>query len=74
MHGTTRSKINDASDRPLGYRIKQLNVGLLFLVSISCCIGVAMLYSAANGDMSPWAGKHLQRFLFCLVLVRILAQ
>ena len=73
MHGTTRSKINDASDRPLGYRIKQLNTGLLFLVSISCCIGVAMLYSAANGDMSPWAGKHLQRFLFCLVLAVLIA-
>ena len=30
-------------------------------------IGAALLYSAANGNMEPWASKHLARFLIGLI-------
>ena len=73
MNGTMRPKFNDSSDMTIIYRIKQLNFGLLFLISIGCFIGVAMLYSASNGDMEPWANKHLQRFLLGLFLAVLIA-
>ena len=57
----------------LGSKIKQLNFGLLLLVTIMCGIGVAMLYSAANGNMTPWADKHIQRYLVGLILIIVIA-
>jgi rod shape determining protein RodA len=56
----------------LGSKIKQLNFGLLLLVSVMCGIGVAMLYSAANGNMAPWADKHIQRYLVGLILIIVI--
>ena len=73
MNGAMRPKFNDSPDMTIIYRIKQLNFGLLFLISIGCFIGVAMLYSASNGDMEPWANKHLQRFLLGLFLAVLIA-
>ena len=57
----------------LGSKIKQLNFGLLLLVTIMCGIGVAMLYSAANGNMTPWAERHIQRYLVGLILIIVIA-
>ena len=73
MNGSMRPKLNEASDMTFIYRIKQLNFGLLFLISVGCFIGVAMLYSASNGDMEPWANAHLQRFLLGLFLAVLIA-
>ena len=73
MNGAMRPKFNDSPDMTIIYRIKQLNFGLLFLISIGCFIGVAMLYSASNGDMEPWANAHLQRFLLGLFLAVLIA-
>ena len=38
-----------------------------------CGIGVAMLYSAANGNMTPWAERHIQRYLVGLILIIVIA-
>jgi rod shape determining protein RodA len=53
----------------LSYKIKQLNWGLIVLVTIGCGIGVVMLYSAANGKINPWAYKHIERYLVGLILM-----
>ncbi|MEK9595354.1 MAG: rod shape-determining protein RodA [Rhodospirillaceae bacterium] len=52
----------------LAQRILQINWLLLFLVSLIALIGLAMLYSAANGSWSPWAVRQAIRFAMALAL------
>ncbi|WP_366655144.1 rod shape-determining protein RodA [Fodinicurvata sp. EGI_FJ10296] len=54
----------DADDQgqSLGEKILQLPGGLILLVVALAGVGVAMLYSAANGSMEPWASRHIARF------------
>jgi rod shape determining protein RodA len=51
----------------LSDRIWGINWALILLLSLIAGIGFAMLYSAANGDVQPWAGKHMARFGIALV-------
>ena len=46
----------------LGEKIWQINWGLVILVIMVAGIGIAMLYSAANGSFSPWASRQIARF------------
>jgi rod shape determining protein RodA len=43
-------------------KLMSLNWGLVLLLGIVAAIGIAMLYSAANGSWQPWAGKQAMRF------------
>lgn len=54
----------DADDQgqSLGEKILQLPGGIILLVMALAGVGVAMLYSAANGNMEPWASRHIARF------------
>jgi rod shape determining protein RodA len=52
----------------LAQRILQINWLLLILVSLIALIGLAMLYSAANGSWSPWAVRQAIRFAMALAL------
>lgn len=56
-HGELR-----APELTLGQKIWQLNWGLFLLVAMVTGVGLAMLYSAANGDWDPWASRHAVRF------------
>lgn len=49
--------------------IRQLHPVLLAGVVALTLIGVAMLYSAADGSFHPWAGAHLQRLGLGLALM-----
>ena len=49
-------------------KIKNLNYLLIFLVILIAFIGVAGLYSAAGGSYTPWASRHLIRFIILLLL------
>ena len=52
-------------DRPrltLPDKLLRLNWGLVVLIAIVGGIGLAMLYSAADGSWHPWAGKQAVRF------------
>ena len=40
----------------------QINWGLLILLTAVASIGFAMLYSAAGGDLQPWAIRQMVRF------------
>ncbi len=53
----------------LRQKIWQLNWGLVLLLVAIASVGFAMLYSAANGDMSPWASRQMIRFGLGLVLM-----
>ena len=61
----------DALNSPeltLARKSQQLNWGLVALISIVAAIGFAMLYSAANGDWSPWAYRQMIRYVIGLTL------
>jgi rod shape determining protein RodA len=43
-------------------KILNLNFFLIFVILILITIGTAALYSAGEGNFSPWAEKHIIRF------------
>ena len=49
--------------RSLGDYIFGLHWGVIFLVLGISCAGFAMLYSAAGGEMQPWARNQIIRFV-----------
>ena len=56
----------------LTYKLTRINYGLIILVTACCSIGFAMLYSAAGGDIEPWAKRHLVRYFVGLLGIIIL--
>jgi rod shape determining protein RodA len=46
----------------LAEKMSQVNWGLVALVTVIAGIGVAMLYSAGNGNFNPWASRQMIRF------------
>ncbi len=52
-------------------KIQQLSFGLILLIIIVGMIGLLALYSAANGNLEPWASKHIIRFSagFCGMMI-----
>ncbi len=47
-------------------RIRSISWGLVLLVCAVACFGIAVLYSAADGHMQPWAAKQSVRFAIAL--------
>lgn len=43
---------------PIGRRLLLLNWTLVLLIAALSGIGFAMLYSAANGSLQPWAERR----------------
>ena len=52
----------DKGSLTLREKLFQLNWGLFLLVAVTAGVGFAMLYSAANGDVNPWATRQMARF------------
>ena len=52
----------NSPERTVTHKFLQLNWGLIALISIVAAVGFAMLYSAANGDWSPWAHRQMIRY------------
>src|SRR3954453_18502961 len=48
-------------------KLRGIQWGLLFLVAAISCVGFAMLYSAANGNLQPWASRQMVRFAVAFV-------
>jgi rod shape determining protein RodA len=48
-------------------KVRGINWGLIFLISVISGIGFAMLYSAANGNLQPWASKQMTRFAIAFI-------
>ncbi|RPG02515.1 MAG: rod shape-determining protein RodA, partial [Rhodospirillaceae bacterium TMED63] len=53
----------------LGRKMLQINWGLILIVTATAAIGVAMLYSAANGSWNPWATRQIARYAVGLVIL-----
>lgn len=50
-----------------------LNFGYIFCILLLALIGIITLYSAANGNLYPWAIKQLIRFCVCFAIMIVLA-
>src|SRR5690242_17886985 len=50
----------------LADKVRGIQWGLVVLIAAIAGIGFAMLYSAANGSMQPWASRQVTRFLVAL--------
>ncbi len=50
------------NDLTIAQRLGKLNWWLIFLIFCIAGVGIASLYSAAGGNMNPWASRQLQRF------------
>ncbi len=60
-------------DKPisLSRKIWDLNWGLILLICATASVGFLMLYSAANGNLEPWASRQMIRFGagLCIMIV-----
>jgi len=50
-------------------KIKNINILFIFIIILLSLIGMAALYSAAAGNLDPWAKKHIIRFAISLILL-----
>ena len=50
----------------IGRKIGMVSWPIVFLLTMIAAVGVAMLYSGANGSWDPWAARHMVRFLVAL--------
>ncbi|PPR21504.1 MAG: Rod shape-determining protein RodA [Alphaproteobacteria bacterium MarineAlpha10_Bin3] len=63
MHGR-----KSGGQRLMG-KLWQVNWTLVLLIGLLASIGFAMLYSAANGNLSPWASRQMAIFAVGLVVM-----
>ncbi|NKB59436.1 MAG: rod shape-determining protein RodA [Alphaproteobacteria bacterium] len=63
----------DRSETRLTQKIWQINWALVLLITIVASIGFAMLYSAANGNLSPWASRQMIVFAAGFVVMFVIA-
>ena len=60
-------------DLSLPQKLLQINWLLVILITLIACVGFAMLYSAANGNIDPWASRQMVRFAAGLVMMVLIA-
>jgi rod shape determining protein RodA len=60
-------------DLSLPQKLLQINWLLVILITLIACVGFAMLYSAANGNIDPWASRQMVRFATGLVMMVLIA-
>lgn len=63
---TSQITVDEAS---LLGRLRQITWGMVSLICAVAVIGFLCLYSAAGGNIDPWASAQIIRFLFALVLL-----
>jgi rod shape determining protein RodA len=59
----------DQSNPKVWRRICGISWGLVLLICVAAGFGIAVLYSAADGSMEPWARKQAIRFAVAFVLM-----
>jgi rod shape determining protein RodA len=61
------------NDQSFGRKLRDVNWGLVLLISLIASIGFSALYSAAGGDIDPWADRQMARFAIGLVIMVMIA-
>ena len=64
MHGFSTSQ-----RLSIGRKVLQINWGLMLLITATAAVGIAMLYSAANGSWNPWATRQIARYGVGLIIL-----
>jgi rod shape determining protein RodA len=54
-------------------KIRSVNWGLVLLLTLISSVGFAVLYSAANGSLQPWALKSMIRYGMALAMLLVVA-
>lgn len=67
------SDITMNSEQSFLKRISQLNFGLIIIITLIAGVGFASLYSAAGGNLSPWASRQIMRFGVGVVVMLVVA-
>ena len=57
----------------LGQKFRRITWSLALVLTVIAMVGVAMLYSAANGNLDPWASRQAARFGAGLVMMIAIA-
>lgn len=57
----------------LARKLISINWLLVLLIGLAATVGFAMLYSAANGNMQPWAERQMMRFAFAVGVMIVVA-
>jgi rod shape determining protein RodA len=63
----------DEAELTLGRKLLDIRWGLVVLLCAIASVGFAMLYSAAGGNLDPWASRQMVRFAGGLVLLVLVA-
>lgn len=53
--------------------LRHIHFGIVGLITLITTIGIAMLYSAANGSFDPWAIKQMARFSLGFIFMLMVA-
>lgn len=61
------------NDLTFGRKLRDINWGLVLLITLIASTGFATLYSAAGGDIDPWADRQMVRFALGLVIMVTIA-
>ncbi len=61
------------TDQNLFQKFFSMSWGLLFLITLMACIGFVALYSAADGNLDPWASRQMSRFAVGIIALLIVA-
>ena len=61
------------NDLSLGRKLRDVNWGLVLLITVIAGIGFATLYSAGGGNIGPWADRQMARFAFGLCIMIVIA-
>ncbi|HEY4076346.1 MAG TPA: rod shape-determining protein RodA [Rhizomicrobium sp.] len=64
-----------AAKRTLSFadKLLEVNWGLVLLIALIACAGIAMLYSVAGAHFQPWAVKQMAHFFLGLIVLLLAA-
>ncbi len=68
-----KSSITLQPEQSFSWRLRHIGWGLVLLIIIVACVGFLSLYSAANGDLHPWAIRQITRFVVGMAGMIVLA-
>ena len=69
----TQSLFGDERGPSIGQKLREVNWGLVALLTVVASVGFVMLYSAAGGNWEPWASRQIMRFAIGLGLLIVIA-
>ncbi|PJI42340.1 rod shape-determining protein RodA [Ferrovibrio sp.] len=64
---------SNRNDMSLGRKLRDINWGLVLLITVIASLGFTALYSAAGGDIDPWADRQMARFVIGIVIMVVIA-